>query len=630
MTKWTANDKWKRSEFYKEFGSKIIQTGSESSIVYGGGTAGMPYKLKTVLDHMEKQSLSGNKIGQGPDVFTFDVSALQSIPELGKDFRVPIFFQDWDNKDNEEKGISWHMLSLGPSRTGLPFHVHGETWLALVYGQKRWFLYPPGTGMPPELEKSFNPLRTVEAWYNDVYDQMSDYDIPPTSSWVGMRSKNMKMDNTTDYSKGFKPMECIQQAGDILYLPAGWSHLTMNIGEAIGIGGQTALSAERRLDISREVLEFNPNNFEAHKGVALSLAHQALDIEHKVKQDLLITRSGLVQLREDNFENLILNSEDTWLVQYFNEASENAEAGKFANELASKLAYKLSFGAMNITGNTKLKNQHMIDEKDLLKGSIFKLIKGGTRSNLMSTLKDSILYDGSSTNMNDIITFCKNTMIEYKLIEGAITGVGVKPARLFDESIDHLRKALKIQPQHPEVLGLLVEVLGYAQRYNDMDNEIKNIENMYDNMNTDGISSYSRASVYHKLGTTFLNAKQDANKAFPLFEKSLNIMPDYVPTLVDKAVAYILLKDGVNAELAVREVEKLIPNHPIINKIRQQVWAPLMSATGGASNPAKGKPKIPPKGLPKSPADMLMNAKPKPGQSSKPRPRSSKTFQANK
>jgi len=182
---------------------------------------------------------------------------------------------------------------------------------------------------------------------------MTNLETAPMSSRIGT-SKNKKVDNSTDYTKGFKPMECIQQPGDILYLPAGWSHLTMNIGEAIGIGGQTALSAERRLELATEVLEFNDNNFEGHKGVALSLAHNALDIEHKVKQDLLITRAGLVQLREDNFDNLILNTEDTWLVQYFGSvSSENAEAGKFANELASKLAYKLSFGAMNLTGNIK-------------------------------------------------------------------------------------------------------------------------------------------------------------------------------------------------------------------------------------------------------------------------------------
>merc|ERR1719336_3867888 len=35
------------------------------------------------------------------------------------------------------------ILSLGSSRLGLPFHVHGETWLATLAGTKRWFLLPP-------------------------------------------------------------------------------------------------------------------------------------------------------------------------------------------------------------------------------------------------------------------------------------------------------------------------------------------------------------------------------------------------------------------------------------------------------------------------------------------------------
>ena len=45
---------------------------------------------------------------------------------------------------------------------------------------------------------------------------------------------------------GYRPLECIQRAGDLLYLPASWSHLTLNVGEAIGIGGQTALPADKR------------------------------------------------------------------------------------------------------------------------------------------------------------------------------------------------------------------------------------------------------------------------------------------------------------------------------------------------------------------------------------------------
>ncbi|CAN0421773.1 unnamed protein product [Hapterophycus canaliculatus] len=41
------------------------------------------------------------------------------------------------------KGTSWSILSLGASGAGLPFHSHGETWLGVAYGAKRWAVYPP-------------------------------------------------------------------------------------------------------------------------------------------------------------------------------------------------------------------------------------------------------------------------------------------------------------------------------------------------------------------------------------------------------------------------------------------------------------------------------------------------------
>ena len=59
-----------------------------------------------------------------------------------------IFSTSWDTRELNQQGITWHMLSLGASRTGLPFHIHGETWLALIHGRKRWFVYPPGASPP--------------------------------------------------------------------------------------------------------------------------------------------------------------------------------------------------------------------------------------------------------------------------------------------------------------------------------------------------------------------------------------------------------------------------------------------------------------------------------------------------
>jgi hypothetical protein len=39
-------------------------------------------------------------------------------------------------------------------------------------------------------------------------------------------------------TKDTRPLECVQQPGEIMYVPAAWAHLTSNQGEAVGIGAQ--------------------------------------------------------------------------------------------------------------------------------------------------------------------------------------------------------------------------------------------------------------------------------------------------------------------------------------------------------------------------------------------------------
>jgi ribosomal protein L16 Arg81 hydroxylase len=60
----------------------------------------------------------------------------------------------------------------------------------------------------------------------------------------------MLADDSSETVQEYRPLECVQEAGDTMYLPAGWSHLTVNIGETIGIGGQAALPATQRFFVS--------------------------------------------------------------------------------------------------------------------------------------------------------------------------------------------------------------------------------------------------------------------------------------------------------------------------------------------------------------------------------------------
>ena len=97
MATWPANERWLKSNLSLEYGSRIVQLGSESSIVYGGGSAGLKLTLNEILTDMntaqsggDGQSNSTNgEVSGVSDNFIFDVSILDSIPEMTRDFRVP-------------------------------------------------------------------------------------------------------------------------------------------------------------------------------------------------------------------------------------------------------------------------------------------------------------------------------------------------------------------------------------------------------------------------------------------------------------------------------------------------------------------------------------------------------------
>ena len=100
-TTWPAHERWTKGNFTKFYGHRTIKLGSESSIVYGGGSAVLTATLNDVVGRMQPFSASSTGAkdesdtqGHGPsaarDSFTFDVSVLKSIPELARDFKVSL------------------------------------------------------------------------------------------------------------------------------------------------------------------------------------------------------------------------------------------------------------------------------------------------------------------------------------------------------------------------------------------------------------------------------------------------------------------------------------------------------------------------------------------------------------
>ena len=559
-SKWPAHEKWERSQFIELFGNKTIMVDSESSIVYGGGTATKPMKVGSFLASMRRPS------AVMPDAFTFDVSVLQSIPELTSDYRVPLPFKSWDNTESHSANHVWHMLSLGPSRTGLPFHSHGKTWLALIHGSKRWLVYPPGYNAPAEIQQQFNPLLSNYVWMQNVYPKLASLPPAPVDPSADTAS-------TSPYSR---PLECVQRPGDIIYLPEGWAHMTINIGEAVGIGGQSSMNIDDRLSVGLKAVARNADNFDGHKFAALALAHKALEEEHRFKSQLVATSAGLVQLRADNFEEMVLAGEDTWLVRFeLVDEGEDEDEGrgggggggvgihpkqnsvpllpettKAWNAAAGKLKGLVSVGAMNVTRAwaPSLAAEIVASRDQTGRGWVAKVLLGnGNRKAVDACLAEAILFNPTPTtapsagadagagavaegeresegegvkvaasgeaSSDDLVDFAiSSTALGGGQQTGSAVAVTAKGKRLFAEAEVHQRRCLELQPLHPEGHGLLAELLGHAGLRQSMGQAIEAAEALYDELDPEQGSPHSLAAVYHKLATVYLGVSQ---RGFP-------------------------------------------------------------------------------------------------------------------
>jgi len=109
------------------------------------------------------------------------------------------------------KGRYWKKttLALGGSRSGMLFHSHDLAWCALIYGRKRWFFFDDRTFRLPIWTSNYDMLA-------NEYVHRKDF-----RAWWG-----------------HKGWECVQEPGELMYIPPRLEHAVMNVGETIGIVGE--------------------------------------------------------------------------------------------------------------------------------------------------------------------------------------------------------------------------------------------------------------------------------------------------------------------------------------------------------------------------------------------------------
>ena len=91
---------------------------------------------------------------------------------------------------------------VGPALSGDPPHFHRSSWNVLVYGQKRWFVYPP--------DDAFYSKQHVWKWWRESYRL-----IAKPKAW-----------------------ECVQNPGDMIFIPDMWGHAIVNLQESIGVASE--------------------------------------------------------------------------------------------------------------------------------------------------------------------------------------------------------------------------------------------------------------------------------------------------------------------------------------------------------------------------------------------------------
>jgi tetratricopeptide (TPR) repeat protein len=98
-------------------------------------------------------------------------------------------------------------FALGTNGSGIQFHEHYETWNLLLSGKKRWFFFEPQQLPPGNVFVS-----DLVHWLQHVAPKLEGRE---------------------------RPFECVQEPGQIVYIPEGFYHATLiEGGVSIGVAGQ--------------------------------------------------------------------------------------------------------------------------------------------------------------------------------------------------------------------------------------------------------------------------------------------------------------------------------------------------------------------------------------------------------
>lgn len=185
---------WQRSKFVNEYGNLVFEELKVSVL------SGITSTATSVKDFLEKMKLFQEEYAHSSiDSVPSPTYLFETIPPdspLLKEFSTPTVL------DENITHISPLKLQVyvGPPLSGIPVQFHRNSWNVLIYGQNRWFLYPP--------DRAFYSKEHVLEWWR------------------------------SSYRSSHGALECVQYPGDLVFVPDMWGHAFINLREGVSVASE--------------------------------------------------------------------------------------------------------------------------------------------------------------------------------------------------------------------------------------------------------------------------------------------------------------------------------------------------------------------------------------------------------
>jgi len=191
---WPLMQKWNAQYISETFGDHVCTLVDDGRPAYS--------KMKSTLKQYFEEH-------DGVSTLTLENFQIDNIPCFFQDIPFPnaLF-----GPDNARRYFFFHSASDGGT---LP-HLHHDAFNMLIDGEKRWILHDAGRQSCPEgnlvmrgFMKSYPPGSQAKDWFEN--------------------------EANTLHEKVDRAYECIQGAGDIVFVPVEFSHVVLNHSEVIGL-----------------------------------------------------------------------------------------------------------------------------------------------------------------------------------------------------------------------------------------------------------------------------------------------------------------------------------------------------------------------------------------------------------